>query len=357
MNEAQQYEGNVEASAAGTARLRLCSNGTASASFRVEGAWSDILATHIHRCNGGSTPQTRTSVLCQGPPVVAFCGDNAPGQMDVGTPYTQPCGALAADHTAETSDAEGALVEENTNMTMDELMRDIIGDPESYYFNVHSDWSRMHAYPATDEGMCRGELRLVIPTTTTAQAAATTAPPHSSSSECFFMFSQMVANELQQYEDNPEADMSGYADIVICTNGTLRASVQIFGGVPTIIAMHIHRCSGGETPQTRTAELCGGGAVVNFCGDNSPGLLSNGVDTYPEPCTMAARGEFFASIAEMVGVVAPAAGASTPAEVEALVRDMDANPDSYFFNIHTVASFTHWYPGHRGMCRGPLQRS
>lgn len=97
------------------------------------------------------------------------------------------------------------------------------------------------------------------------------------------MFSQLVANERQQYVYNLESQVSGYVDLSLCTNGSLRASVIMFSTGSPIIAMQIHRCRGGETPQTRTAQLCSGDAAVVFCGDNSPGLIYNAVP-FPQTC-------------------------------------------------------------------------
>lgn len=75
MNEVQQHAGNREAGAQGIAELRLCTNGTMLCTLSVEGAASDIIAAHLHRCEGGDTPQTQVGLLCSGPPVVVFCGD------------------------------------------------------------------------------------------------------------------------------------------------------------------------------------------------------------------------------------------------------------------------------------------
>merc|ERR1712061_686419 len=71
---------------------------------------------------------------------------------------------------------------------------------------------------------------------------------------------------------------SGYVDMLLCTNGTLRATGLLFGGASKIIAMHIHHCQGGATPQTRTGDLCSGPPVINFCGDSSHGLIADGAN-------------------------------------------------------------------------------
>merc|ERR1711933_110545 len=84
-------------------------------------------------------------------------------------------------------------------------------------------------------------------------------------------------NELQRYPSNPDSTVTGYVDVKLCTNGTLQATSLMFGGASRLIALHIHKCKGGATAQTKTAELCHGPPVVNFCGDNSAGMIADGV--------------------------------------------------------------------------------
>merc|ERR1711972_1195477 len=91
------------------------------------------------------------------------------------------------------------------------------------------------------------------PTTTPAPTVASAAE-----NRCFNMFSQMSMNELQKYPHDPDSNATGYVDLLLCTNGTLKSTALVFEGVSEIIAMHIHRCDGGSTPQTRTADLCTG---------------------------------------------------------------------------------------------------
>merc|ERR1712187_919573 len=90
--------------------------------------------------------------------------------------------------------------------------------------------------------------------------------------------------------------------------GTLKATALMFGGVSEIIAMHIHHCEGGTTPQTKTADLCEGPPVLNFCGDNSAGLIADGAK-YPEHCMPWGRNGG-SRTADMSGVMVSGVGSS-----------------------------------------------
>jgi len=217
-----------------------------------------------------------------------------------------------------------------------------------YYFNVHTMASWNHWYPE-HKGACRGPLREEM----AVALATTTAVPSDEPAEvkCFSMYSQLAMNELQIYAGNPDSTASGYASFTLCTNGTLSGTALIFGGVSEIIATHIHHCEGGNTPQTRTGELCEGPPVINFCGNNAAGLIADGVD-YPEDC--APYGTTGASrTSGMRGVLI--LGENKGMTVADRVMDIAANPNSYFFNVHTMASWNQWYPDPKGACRGPMQ--
>jgi len=352
VNQAQHYEGNPESDATGTVELLLCTNGTMMGNLTVEGGRSEIIATHIHHCEGGDSPQTRTGVLCSGSPVINFCGDNAAGLIADGTDYTAPCAPFDGSSASRTGGMLGAVVEgKSAGMTVAERVQDIAAYPDKYYFNVHTAASYNHYYPH-HEGMCRGPLqgRSLEATTTTTPAPAAAAP---SENRCYSLFSQVSLNELQKYPSNPDSAASGYADFMMCTNGTLKATAFMFGGVSDIIAMHIHRCEGGTTPQTKTADLCTGPPVVNFCGDNAAGLIADGAK-YPEGCAPWGRSGS-SRTADMSGVMVSGDGSSS--SVAQLVQDIVDNPKLYYFNVHTEASYMHWYPHHNGMCRGPMQLS
>jgi len=48
-------------------------------------------------------------------------------------------------------------------------------------------------------------------------------------------------------------------------------------------------------------------------------------------------------------------GSKTGRSVAELVQDIVEHPQAYYFNVHTLASYTYWYPSSPGVCRGPLQ--
>lgn len=353
VNQAQNYAGNPESDATGSVELLLCTNGTMQGNMSVEGGSSEIIATHIHHCEGGDSPQTKTGVLCSGPPVINFCGNNAAGLIADGTDYTAPCVSFDGSGTSHTKDMQGVLVDgKNVEMAVAERVRDIAASPGKYYFNAHTLASYTHFYPK-HEGMCRGPLqgKSLAPATTTTTPPPTAAEPVVN--RCYSLFSQMSMNELQKYPSNPDSGASGYVDLVLCTNGTLKATALMFGGVSEVVAMHIHRCEGGTTPQTRMADLCTGPPVVNFCGDNSVGLIADGAK-YPEPCAPWSHAGSARTV-DTSGTEVPSA--SSGSAVAQLVQDMASHPQLFYFNVHTLASYTNWYPHHNGMCRGPLQLS
>lgn len=345
MNQQQQYPGNPEPQIAGVVDLTLCTNGTMLGTLQVQGVHSEIIATHIHRCEGGSTPQTRTAALCSGPPVVNFCGDNAAGLIADGTEYAGACSGIRSDGTSSTMDMRGALV--HSAESLPELVRDIIAHADKYYFNVHTmaSWNRWYPEP---KGACRGPLR---EESTQATPTTTAVPAEPVEVKCYSMYSQLAMNELQIYAGNPDSKASGYASFTLCTNGTMSGTALVFGGVSEIIATHIHHCQGGDTPQTRTADLCEGPPVINFCGSNVAGLIADGVP-YPEACApySSARAS---RTSGMRGVLIP--GENKDMTVADRVLDIVHNPQSYFFNVHTLASFNQWYPAVKGACRGPMQ--
>merc|ERR1712157_477424 len=97
-----------------------------------------------------------------------------------------------------------------------------------------------------------------------------------------------------------------------------------------------------------------GPAVGLFCGDNTPGLLSKGAP-YPESCP-AYNTNGVAIISEMQGVIDPVASGGLSAKE--LVEDVAANPNKYYFNLHSLASFSYWQSTRstpKGMCRGVMK--
>lgn len=342
MNQGQQYSGNAEADIHGFAEMTLCTNGIMKATLQVDGGHSEIIATHIHHCESGDSHQTRTAVFCTGPPVVNFCGNNAASLIADGAKYSVACSGYNSTDTSITEDVQGTFIP-NWGILMTERVKDIFANPDMYYFNLHSLADFTHWYPG-HVGVCRGPLK-----PETSGIATTTPAP--GPVKCFSFYSQMSVNELQKYPGNPDSQASGYASFKLCTNGTLQGQALIFGGTTQLIAMHVQRCEGGDTPQTRTAELCEGFPVLNFCGDNSAELIADGTP-YLEACA-AYSGLGASHTKQMMGAFV--SGTNTGTTLAELLEDMAQNPQLYVFNAHSLASFGHWYPEDQGMARGPME--
>jgi len=346
MNQLQQYDGNPEAETRGSVDIFMCTNGTVTASLVLHDGRSELIATLIHHCSGGSTPQKRTGVMCTGPPVVNFCGHDAVGLIDDGTSYTGLCsGYDIGTGISNNLGMPGKLVP-SLGLTVMGLVTDMIENPNSYYFNVHSLASYNQWHPDF-RGVCRGVIEL-----NSAPVATTTLAPMDpdDADKCYDLYSKLAMNELQEYHDNVDASASGYASFTLCANGTLSATVLVFGGVSEVIAMGIHRCHGGDTPMTKTAEMCQGPPVIAFCGENANGYLNYGVQ-YTEAC--AKYSGLGASITEGVeGTVVPNEQGET--NTGELVLDIVRNPHMYFFNVHSLDSYGFWYPRDIGMCRGSM---
>merc|ERR1711972_808563 len=99
-------------------------------------------------------------------------------------------------------------------------------------------------------------------------------------------------NELQKYPHNPDSNATGYVDLLLCTNGTLKSTALVFEGVSEIIAMHIHRCDGGSTPQTRTADLCTGPPRGQLLRRQLPGLACRRRRISRDVCSLERQREF-----------------------------------------------------------------
>lgn len=160
------------------------------------------------------------------------------------------------------------------------------------------------------------------------------------------MFSQVAATPGQAYSDNPDASAEGYFDLLLCPNGTMQGTLMVFGSSSPIISTQIQRCQGGSSNN----EVCQGTALVNFCGSNSDGLIADG-SSYPTTCEASNR-MGASRTAHMPGVLVPNGNTVTAADA---VNRLQNEPDQFFFIVHTMASWAHWYPSARGACRGPLK--
>jgi len=101
---------------------------------------------------------------------------------------------------------------------------------------------------------------------------------------------------------------------------------------------------------TQTAEMCEGRPVIAFCGKNAPGYLDVGVEYSKECARYSDRGS--SRTEHVPGVVIPDETGNT--NTAALVWDIISRPNMYFFNVHSLDSYGHWYPQHLGMCRGAM---
>lgn len=342
----QEHVGNPEADVRGTVNVFMCTNGTMLASLVLKDGLSDIIATHLYHCQGGLTPQKRTGALCSGTPVVNFCGSNGAGLIDDGAPYPQVCaGYDVATGISRNMAMPGRLVPA-LGLTVKELVLDMIKKPEMYYFNAHSLASYNYWHPDA-LGIARGVMEMIsYPVTTT-----TLAPVDPDEVDtCYTLYSRLAMNELQAYRNNADAHASGYASFSLCANGKMSAMVLVFGGVSEIIATQIHKCEGGDTDGTRSAEMCQGPAVIAFCGENKPGYLDVGVE-YSQACSPYSN--LGASHTENIeGTVVT--DRPDPNKTAELVMDIVRRPHQYFFNVHSLDSYGHWYPRHIGMCRGSM---
>jgi len=165
---------------------------------------------------------------------------------------------------------------------------------------------------------------------------------------CFHVFSDLAMNSLlQNYPGNPDSKATGYADCTLCTNGTMTCSAMVFSGRTHLIASHIHYAVDGD------GDMGEGLPVINFCGDNSAGFINDGTG-YPSPCSNYEDG--VADMQNMHGVLVQ--NTNDMFTLSSRIKDIAKNPTKYYFNFHSVASWTYW--SHQGsgkpigMARGNL---
>ena len=129
----------------------------------------------------------------------------------------------------------------------------------------------------------------------------------------------------------------------------MQCTANLLGGRTQLVASHIHLASDGD------GENGAGPPVINFCGDNDPGMIADG-SSYKSPCAhyhnraalMSMTGNFIDG-AQYAGFM-----------LGSRLKDIATNPSKHYFNFHSVASWTHWQiegKGPVGMCRGVMQMS
>jgi len=165
---------------------------------------------------------------------------------------------------------------------------------------------------------------------------------------CYSVYSQLNVNPLQAYPGNPDSKAFGFATCTLCTDGAMHCTSLTHSGKSEIIAAHIHHVSEEDGKDGATGE---GPPVVNFCGKNGAGLIQDGVD-YTRPCAQWDKNGV-AHDDGMTGTLVP--GFNRGISAAERVADIVKRPQDYYFNFHTMASWTRWYPTPHGICRGQLQ--
>ncbi|CAE7387304.1 cel6A [Symbiodinium natans] len=169
--------------------------------------------------------------------------------------------------------------------------------------------------------------------------------------ECYHMFSELSFNTLvQSFPSNPDSEATAYVDCKLCSHSGMHCTANVLGGRTQLIASHIHLASDGDGVNGS------GPPVINFCGENGPGFIADG-SKYKTPC---------AHYANRAALMSDMQGNFVDGEQNAAftlgsrLKDIASNPSKYYFNFHSIASWTHWQiegKGPVGMCRGVMQLS
>jgi len=300
----------------------------------VTGGKSQLVAAHLHLALDGD------GITGSGPAVALFCGDNTPGLLSKGIPYPEECSPYDWSGVARMPNMAGVFAPAaDSPQTVADLVKDMEASPGKYYFNFHSlaSFSYWQARGDSPKGVCRGVVKSKI------EPAKPT--------KCYDLFSSMQFNSLlQDFPNNPDSRAAGFVSCSFCTNGTMSCLSTTYGGKSPIIAAHLHIALNGN------GEAGSGPAVGLFCGDNTPGLLSKGTP-YPAPCN-AYSSKGYALQKDMKGVIDPVANGDM--SIEQRIEDLAANPGKYYFNLHSLASFSYWQASGgtpAGMCRGVMKLS
>ena len=71
---------------------------------------------------------------------------------------------------------------------------------------------------------------------------------HHESKRCYNLYSYMKYNNLMQaYANSPDDHAKRYTTFTLCTDGTLTADANVWGGRMDLIASHVHKCKHGKT--------------------------------------------------------------------------------------------------------------
>ena len=138
-------------------------------------------------------------------------------------------------------------------------------------------------------------------------------------------------NSMQAYANSPDDHAKRYTTFTLCTDGTLTADANVWGGRMDLIASHVHKCNDGKT-----GEDCSGPPVINFCGSNDMGMIT-GAGHYMEEC-MPYNSNGNSVNTGMMGNVSDGVEMS----ISDLVDDIGNYPDNYYMNFHSIASWSYW---------------
>ena len=172
---------------------------------------------------------------------------------------------------------------------------------------------------------------------------------HHESKRCYNLVSDMKYNNLMQAYANSPDDLSRQwiYYFTLCTDGTLTADANVYGGRMDLIASHVHKCNDGKT-----GEDCSGPPVINFCGSNDMGMITDAGHYIDECMPYNSNGNSVNT--GMTGNMSDGVEMS----ISDLVDDIGNYPDKYYMNFHSIASWSYWQShgdgGPVGMCRGPM---
>jgi len=172
---------------------------------------------------------------------------------------------------------------------------------------------------------------------------------HHESKRCYNLVSDMKYNNLMQAYANSPDDLSRQwiYYFTLCTDGTLTADANVWGGRMDLIASHVHKCNDGKT-----GEDCSGPPVINFCGSNDMGMITDAGHYIDECMPYNSNGNSVNT--GMTGNMSDGVEMS----ISDLVDDIGNYPDKYYMNFHSIASWSYWQShgdgGPVGMCRGPM---
>jgi len=184
-----------------------------------------------------------------------------------------------------------------------------------------------------------------------AKQATKSVPQAPENDKCYDLYSVLSFNSLvQSFPNNPDSKATGYVYCKLCTSGQMSCSGNVDAGKTPLIASHIHVASNGDGASGS------GPPVINFCGDNSPGMILDG-SKYLTACSHYNNGAALMSTMEGNFIDGAMNEGFT---VASRVQDIGENPGKYYFNFHSIASWTYWQlenKGPVGMCRGQVSSS